>query len=349
MAIYAYLFDAENQDGQVKLEPPVIAAVGEKQLLWVDVSGDSPEELQKVADLFSISPLLLQAIRDRDGNLQQSQRPRLDIYGDCFHLNLQAVQQRDDSEGENDGVPEALRRGSMSAVRLVTVHFIVFANIVVSLHEHSAAFLDSFDRRIKGDTHLGGVDGPAFLGALLGWHITGYFRALEVLEVEVDRIDDAALRLRHTREERDLLTDMVKLRRRLALIRRTLLPHREVYATLTRPNFVPFVTGQATETLQLVAARFERAIEATENGRELILGSFEIFSTQTALRTNEVVKALTVISALLLPAGVIASLSSLFIRAPVYDLGRAGFWEVLAAMAIVGTGFITFARKRNWV
>ena len=64
MAIYAYLFDAENQDGQVKLEPPVIAAVGEKQLLWVDVSGDSPEELQKVADLFSISPLLLQAIRE---------------------------------------------------------------------------------------------------------------------------------------------------------------------------------------------------------------------------------------------------------------------------------------------
>ena len=109
------------------------------------------------------------------------------------------------------------------------------------------------------------------------------------------------------------------------------------------------MTEQATETLQLVAARFERAIEATENGRELILGSFDIFSTQTALRTNEVVKALTVISALLLPAGVIASLSSLFIRAPVYDLGRMGFWEVLTAMVVIGTAFILFARRRNWM
>ena len=219
-------------------------------------------------------------------------------------------------------------RGAATAFRVVSVHFIVFANIVVSLHEQPAAFLDNFDTRIKGDTDLGSLDGPAFLGAVLNWHITGYFRALEMLENEVDRIDDAALRLRRSREERDLLSEMVKVRRRLALVRRTLLPHREVYSILARPRFAPFVTEHATETLQLVAERMERAIEGTENGRELILGSFDIFTTQTALRTNEVVKALTVISALLLPAGVIASLASLFIRAPVYNLGRPGFWEV---------------------
>ena len=344
MPIYAYLFDAEKQDGQVKLEPEVIAAVGEQQLLWIDLSRDNPAELQKVTGLLSLSESLVRAIADDESHLKKAERPRLDLYGSCFHLTVQAVQERDDKA---DG---GSRHGaSAPPLRLVTVHFIVFANIVVSLHDHTTAFLDSFDRRIKGDTHLGGFDGPAFLGALLGWHVTGYFRALESLEAEVDRIDDAALRLRHSREERNLLSNMVRVRRRLALVRRTLLPHREVFATLARPNFMAFVTSQATETLQQVAARFERAIEATDNGRDLILGSFDIFSTQTALRTNEVVKTLTIISAILLPAGVIASLSLLVIRAPVYDLGKAGFWQVLALIATIGTTFITVARRRNWM
>lgn len=310
-------------------------------------------------DLLAPSTTLVQTLRDSDGTLQQNLRPRLDLYADCFHVNIEAIQGRDGHENSSasSATSAAPRASSAKAgtekqsatFRIVTVHFVVFANIVVSLHVQPAAFIDNFDTRIKGDTHFGNSDGPAFLGALLNWHITGYFRALEVLEDQVDRIDDAALRLRRSREERDLLAEMVKVRRRLALVRRTLLPHREVYATLARPQFAAFVTSHATETLQLVYDRMERSVEATENGRELILGSFDIFTTQTALRTNEVVKALTVISALLLPAGVIASLASLFIRAPVYDLGRVGFWEVLATMIFVGVTFMTFARKRRWI
>ena len=358
MAIYAYLFDAEGQDRQVKWDQSTLQSVGDNQLLWVDVSGSNPEEFQRVVELLSLSETLVQTMRDKRGTLRQSLRPRLDLYGNCFHLNIEAIQSREESKAainnEDEPKPSPTRSPrsigfSTSAFRIVLVHFVVFDNVVVSLHEHPAAFLDSFDTRIKGDTHMGSLDGPAFLGAVLNWHITGYFRALEVLESEVDQIDDAALRLRRSREERDLLADMVKVRRRLALVRRTLLPHREVYATLSRPLFAPFVTEHATETLQLVTDRMERAIEATENGRELILGSFDIFTTQTALRTNEVVKALTVISALLLPAGVLATLSSLFIRAPVYDLGRAGFWEVVTSMIFIGVLFMAIARKRNWL
>ena len=350
MAIYAYLFDAESQDRQVKFDSPTVEAVGNKQLLWVDVSGDKTEELQKVVDLLALSDTLVQTMRSDDGSLRQSLRPRLDLYANCFHVSIESIQSREDTNEKSgsSGVKNGARN-QPTAFRIVLVHFIVFANVVISLHEQPATFLESFDTRIKGDTHFGDLDGPAFLGALLNWHITGYFRALETLEIEVDRIDDAALRRRRGREERDLLAEMVKVRRRLALVRRTLLPHREVYATLARPRFAHFVTEHATETLQLVAERMERSIEATENARELVLGSFDIFTTQTALKTNEVVKILTILSAILLPAGVIATLATLVIRGPVYDFGRLGFWEVLASMVLIAIIFVVVARKRNWV
>ena len=349
MSSYGYLFDAEGQDHQVKLDREVIEAVGDSQLLWVDLTGEEEAVIRGVTDMLELSNALLNDIFDTDGSLKQLQRPRLDLYSNCFYLNVQAVQER--SGGDPDDKPKSgigSRSGNVS-FRLIMVHFVVFANIVLTIHSEPATFLESFDRRIKGDTHLGSLDGPAFVGALLNWHITGFFRAVETLESEVDRIDDAALLLRRNREERDLLVEMVKARRRLAVVRRALLPHREVYATMARPRFAPFVTAHASETLQLLSGRLDRAIEATENARELVLGSFDIFATQTALRTNEVVKILTVVSALLLPAGVIANLAVLFIRSPVYDLGRVGLWAVLTGLALFGTTFVTVARRRSWI
>lgn len=355
MAIYAYLFDSEGQDRPVKLDASVVSEVGNLQLLWVDLKGNSPDEFSRVSELFDFPQSLWSTMNSSAG---KAQRPRLDLYSTCFHVNVDAIQERGDSgAGPESVVAHPVKHdsgesghwhgiSSNSAFKRITVNAVVFPNVVVTIHDLQATFLDNFDERIKGDTHLGRLDGPAFLGVLLNWHITGYFRALEILEAEVDRLDDAALRLR---DDRNLLTDLVRLRRRVALVRHTLLPHREVYATLARPSFAPFVTDDATKTLGLVYDRMERAVEATENARELVLGSFDIFTTQTALRTNEVVKVLTVVSALLLPAGVIATLATLLIRAPVYDLGRTGFWAIGAFVVLLGTSGILVARTRRWI
>lgn len=359
MPTTTYLFDADGRDREVILQSSDLETLGDHQLLWVDLVTDDFDEWLEASALLRLPPVLNDIIYRRlkkDGH--EPARPRLDVYDTCFHLNVEAVQDRNNSADEDAPPPKAkVRARPSSAVsvvavpvfKIITVDFVVLPNLLVTLHTEPAGFLTSFDRRIKGDSHLGSLDGPAFLGALLSFHVTGYFRAMETLEAEVDRIDDDALRLRRGAEERDLLADMVKVRRRLALVRRALLPHREIYATLARPRFAAFVSEEATDTLRLMYDRMERAVETTENGRELILGSFDIFTTQAALRTNEVVKVLTVISALLLPAGVIATLSALFIRAPVYDLGKAGFWGLIIGIPVIGVLVYFVARRRNWL
>jgi hypothetical protein len=50
--------------------------------------------------------------------------------------------------------------------------------------------------------------------------------------------------------------------------------------------------------------RLNLAIESVENTRELLVGSFDMFTTQTTLRTNEVIKVLALVSAVLFPASV---------------------------------------------
>ncbi len=46
------------------------------------------------------------------------------------------------------------------------------------------------------DRPVGRLTAIQFLVALLDWQVDTFFRAAEVLEREVDRLDDAALRVR---------------------------------------------------------------------------------------------------------------------------------------------------------
>jgi Mg2+ and Co2+ transporter CorA len=59
------------------------------------------------------------------------------------------------------------------------------------------------------------------------------------------------------------------------------------------------------------------------------------------------VKVLTVISAVLLPALVIAAVLGMNFRQPFFE--RTGlFWVVLAAMVALGIAIVGFARLRKW-
>jgi Mg2+ and Co2+ transporter CorA len=216
----------------------------------------------------------------------------------------------------------------------------------MTVHRAPVAFLESFDRRVKTDSDLGTLDMAGFLAALLGWHLTSYFRLVEDLEKIVDDIDAHALRPRHTR---DLLAEMTRLRQRVAFVRRILTPHREVYAAMVRPDFQIIAGSSSVEQFAILTERLDRAIEAVENARELLIGSFDIFTTQTALRTNEAIKVLTIVSFVWYPASVIVGITAMLLRTPVHPLHTIGFWLMLAVIASIGVLTIALARWRRWI
>ncbi len=322
MPVRAYLYDATGTDREVTLTKELAANLHEKQLLWVDISEFEEPELRQVAATLNLK-------RDSLYNLLQAEhRPRLDNYGDYSQLNINTIQ-------ETDG-----------KYKVVEVDFVLAANLVLTVHRKPVSFLNSFDRRIKGDSDLGELDAASFLASLLDWHITSYFRLVEELEKEVDKIDAHALRPRHTR---DLLSELARLRQRVAFVRRMLTPHREVYAAMARPDFLSVTVSDSAAHFRVLADRLERAIEAVENARELLVGSFDMFTTQTTLRTNEVMKALTLVSFVWFPASVIVGITALVLRTPVNPVGTPGFWIMVGSIMLVGISTLVFARWRNWI
>ena len=205
----AYLYDATGTDRAVSLDADIVAGLHDQQLLWMDLNGVEEPELRVVATVLGLKRESVYTL------LQPERRPRLDNYGAYFQMNIDAIEEADGKH------------------RLVELNFVVGRNFVLTEHKTPVQFLESFDTRVKGDTQIGQLDAPAFLAALLDWHVTSYFRVIEQLEARVDRLDAMAIRPRHSR---DVLAELAKLRQRVAFIRRTLTPHREIYAALARPG-----------------------------------------------------------------------------------------------------------------
>jgi Mg2+ and Co2+ transporter CorA len=322
MSVRVYLYDATGTDQEIALTEPLVAGLHDQQLLWVDILAPQAEELNRVAALLSLRPESVARL------LEVQTRPRLDNYGTYFQLTIDTI--------------EALEK----AYRIGELKFVVGCNFLVTIHHQPVAFLNSFDSRVQGDSGLGQLDAPAFLAALLDWHITSYFRLIEQLEAQLDKLDVRALRPRHGH---DLLADLANMRPRLAFLRRILAPHREVYAALVRPDFLALAGSNSATHYGLLHQRLEQAIEALENARELLIGSFEIFTTQTALRTNEVMKALTLASFIWFPASVIVGIAGLLLKTPIYPIGAGGFWLMLALIGLIGITTLIVARWRHWI
>ena len=322
MPVRAYLYDATATDKEVTLSSQVIADLHDQQLLWIDVSEFEEKELHQVVSLLDLTRDSLYTL------LQAEHRPRLDNYSRYSQLNINTIEAID------------------GKYKLLEVDFILGANFIVTVHRKPAAFIANFDGRVKGDSDLGGLDAPSFLASLLDWHVSSYFRLVEDLQKEIDSIDAHALRPRHTR---DLLSELAKLRQKVAFVRRILTPHREVYAAMARPDFQIVANSDAALHFRYLAERLDRAIEATENAREVLVGSFDMFTTQLTLRTNEVIKVLTLVSFIWFPASVIVGIAAMLLRTPVNPLATPGFWIMMGSIGLIGLITLILARFRNWI
>ena len=87
------------------------------------------------------------------------------------------------------------------------------------------------------------------------------------------------------------------------------------------------------------------AVEALRDG---LLGTYDIHMGRQAQRTNDVMKALTMVSAVFLPAVVLAGIMGMNFKLPFFD-ESSNFFLVLGAMAATAAALLAIARWRRWI
>ena len=319
----ARLFDADRADRSVELSAATVAAVQDRQLLWIDVQDDAASDA--VATLLALLPIDADAARRFRNSAPQ---PRLRLAGANFQLRVVTM---NTDEGRDH--PTALE-------------MIAGTNFVVTIHAEPIRSLTEFRERLERDTAVGVLDSGAFAAALLDGFVTSYLELSDELAATVDRLDEQALQ--SVRRD-DLLGPMVALRHRIAAARRALVAHREVVAALARPDFEAIAGTSAASSFQDLAGRFEHAIDAIDSGRESLVGTFDIHMTRTSQRTNEIMRTLTIVSVTLLPAGVISGFMGMNAKPPFSLDDPRVFWGVVVVIAVIAALTLATLRVRRWI
>ena len=235
----------------------------------------------------------------------------------------------------DDADPSRLVRREID---LVATH-----EVVLTARDGKVAALDRFVATLGGETRLGALDAAELLSSLVDEVIVGYFLLAEMIEREIDDLDQRAL---HARRNDDILGAIVSVRRRIGLVRRVLAPHRDALATLGRPEMrVEETVGQPWPGL---VDRLEGAMVAIDGLRDSLLGTYDIHMGRVSQRANDVMKTLTLLSAVLLPAVVLAGVMGMNFAMPFFqDTGN--FWVVVASMGVLAAAILAISRWRGWI
>ncbi len=331
----AYLYDAKGHDREVELGDVDVSRLDKNSLLWIDVDRSKDDNLSAVATRLGLDASSIERIR------RDHVRPRLDNYGSYFQFTLyaeplkaSAARRRDDSGRR------ALGAGA------VKLDIIVEDRWLITVHQGEVTFLDDYRAQDKAETLLGAMSAQTLAASLLDWYLESYFDAVADLELHVDRLEDQVLLQPNGG---GALGRMAALKRQAARLRSLLAGQRAVFYGLARPDFALVADCPAATHYTTLVHRFERAIDEVEHLHDMVVGSFQLFTSRTSLDTNELVKALTFLTVIIGLCAAIAGIFGMNFQAGILETGNRGFYGIVIAQGAALLAATAYVRWKRWL
>ena len=320
--VVAWLFREDAEPGQVSLEELPALAADDACFVWVDLSGYEPTDLTQVAQLLDLPEAAVRV------SLAGWQRPRLGVFRDRFFVAV------------------TVPHGELAAQRVLASELDLFVgrNYLVSAHKRPLPFTERVLARAVQNPALLKLDSAFLLSILIDELLAHYEVLTEGLEDEIEAMELRAL----TDRSDALLEDLLHLKRFVFAVYRLASQHRATLEAFLRPDF-PLVGGDVIEPyFRDLVERLGRLLDALEAAKESINGSFDLYVSQVAHRTNDIMKVLTIVSVTLLPASVILGFFGTNFESP--RLGTtAGFIIMVALILMTTVGALVLFKRRGWL
>ena len=325
-ALKAYLFD-KRQGEIVEDWAGSLQHLSKSQVLWLDLQDPSPEQAAEIFDALDLGDVGDLRLDDPEKTPAVEQQEG--------HLRVTAVAV---SDGERD--PDRER---------IVVDCFLGSNWVLTAHTADIAALDDFRRVAEGQGEIGLLDAPSFLSAVLEWVVTSYLHAFDEVEESLDEFDVKAL-ANPSKDPEEEMRVLSTARSRVGRLRRTLAPHREVFAALSHSEFDPLSSPESAERFLALTTRVDAALASARDARDGIASSFDVLIVRTEHRTNEIMKVLTLASILLLPGALLAGVAGMNINFnPQVFVRSSLFWIVVTAIILIALATLGLARLRSWI
>ena len=292
-------------------------------VVWLDLLRPSRDDLHVITEELSLHPLAV------DDAVNEHQRAKLDRYED--HLFLASYVVRVDPETAELGVSE--------------VAAFITERALVTVRKSDDLEVDPLLARWDASKDHAGSGVGYLVHGLLDLLVDGHFDAVQELDEQIDALEEVLFD--PTPRSVELQRRSFEMRKSLVLLRRVVLPMREVVNTLLRGD-VGVVDDEMRPYFQDVYDHVLRATEWTESLRDLVSTILETNLTLQGNRLNEVMRKLTAWAAIL---AVTTSITGFYGQnVPYPGFGKPwGFVTSLTLLIGVSGGMYAGFRRRGWL
>lgn len=295
-----------------------------ESVTWINVDGVHDTDLIKeIGNSFDLHPLILEDI------VHTGQRPRMEEYDDCLFLVVKML--RFDQEQEQV-IGEQLS-------------MVLGSTFLLTFQEQPG---DTFEpvreriRRQRGRVRGGGIDYLAY--ALLDTVVDNYISIIERLGEKVEELEDEVL----FSPSQAVLEKISRYKREMNYIRKAVRPFRELVLQLNSLDS-DLISDQTAPFLKDMQGLSLQSVEIIDTYREMLIDYLNIYNTGVSNKLNEIMKVLTIFSAIFIPLTFIAGIYGTnfdYLPELHYRYSYFIFWAVLVVVALV---MINFFRRRGWL
>jgi len=311
-----------STEGSERVAPPPPGV-----LRWVDLISPVAMELELLRERFDFHPLTIEDC----GHLDQ--RPKLEEYRDHLFLVTQGFSCKGDKVDE---------------LELQELHAFLGERYLVTVHETPIAALDETCQRMANEPKLleRGIDFAYYLVA--DGIVDDNFPILDRIADELEELEDSVL----SSPRRKDLQRIFELKHHLVAMRKVLSPQRDVLGLLAKRGDAR-VSDRTAVYLRDVYDHLVRINESIESSRDLLGNALEAYLSAVGQRTNEIMKYLTIMSAVFLPlAFVVGFFGQNFDNLPFVEgwvHSDRLMWGMVATCVAVPAAMLTWFKRKNWL
>lgn len=147
---------------------------------------------------------------------------------------------------------------------------------------------------------------------------------------------------------RDMLQDIMRLKKNILTFYRIIVPQRAVVAQLEHKN-KKFLPKDLEVYFDDIVDQIEKMYNTLENFKALVQNLHDTNESIISHNTNKVMKVLTIFSVILLPMNLIASIYGMNLARLPYSENPMAFYLFLLGMAVLALTMFVFFRYKKWL
>jgi magnesium transporter len=292
--------------------------------IWVDMENPTLDEDKILTDVFGLHPLIVEDCRaDRH-------HPKIEEFPDYLYFIMHGV------------------RADTSAERFNTIELdgVLGPNYILTYHHDVFRSINNVKQRVR-NSPLTCQRGPTFLMHQILDQIVDYYSpVLDDFDERISNLEDNIFSL--NQPDNSILEEIMSLKRSVLRLRRISSKQLDILYRMSHGQYA-LIDEHALPFFRDIYDHLVRVTDLAENYRDLITGALDAYLSVISNRMNEIMKVLTIFSAVMLPLTFIAGVYGMnFDNIPELHTSY-GYFIVWFIMISVALGMLTFFWRRGWI